>query len=605
MPEQGPSHHGAAMAGPDAPVRPGAPPWEPAAPPTMPDSAVFVPSGELNIRLAAPPAKTARRERQKPQPRPGRDHWARLDRMPWPLVVILAAQAALSIRLIWSNTAYLDEATYLWAGHVELAHWLHGAATPPYASYFSGAPVIYPPLGALVADAGGLAAARLMSLAFMLGASCLLWGMTRRLFGRWAAYLSAALFAALGPTQFLGAFATYDPMALFLMAAAAWCVVAAQDRDDSSWLLIAGAMLLTLANATKYASLLFDPTIVALGGLTPALGRDRRAPAAAAAPGDSAGRSRLKIALGRAGMIAAITTAADAALLALGGPLYLAGLMSTTVARADGAASPSAILIDSGRWIGLACIPAALAAVLALGRRPRRVEATVVALLAVSAVLAPLSQARIHTATSLSKDVDFGVWFAAAAAGYLIAHLARLDRRRWSAAGAAIAASTAVLVPAAAVGRAQSAAFYQAWPNSSAISSQLGTLARENPGRYLVEDYEVPGYYLENQVRWQDWSDTWYFTWRPPGGRRTLAGLPAYKAAILHHYFTLIVLDFGDTAGTDRSLTADMRAAGDYQPIAELPEESAFGLGQFTVWRYQPPTAAPVHRHRSNRDRQH
>ena len=53
--------------------------------------------------------------------------------------------------------------------------------------------------------------------------------MTSRLFGRWAADLSAAaLFAALGPTQFLGAFATYDPMALFLMAAAAWCVVAAR-----------------------------------------------------------------------------------------------------------------------------------------------------------------------------------------------------------------------------------------------------------------------------------------------------------------------------------------------------------------------------------------
>ena len=31
---------------------------------------------------------------------------------------------------------------------------------------------------------------------------------------------------------------------------------------------IAGAVLLALANATKYASLLFDPTIVALGGLT-------------------------------------------------------------------------------------------------------------------------------------------------------------------------------------------------------------------------------------------------------------------------------------------------------------------------------------------------
>ena len=69
--------------------------------------------------------------------------WAWLDAVPWSLVVILAAQATLSLRLIWTNTAFLDEATYLYAGHVELAHWLHGTAAPEYATYFSGAPVIY------------------------------------------------------------------------------------------------------------------------------------------------------------------------------------------------------------------------------------------------------------------------------------------------------------------------------------------------------------------------------------------------------------------------------------------------------------------------------
>ena len=593
-----------------APVRRGSPPWEPAEPPEGYGTSAFRPAGEARIALAPPAAKTARQKPERParRPRPPRDYWALLDGIPWPLVVIIAAQAAMSIRLVWSNTAYLDEATYLWAGHVELAHWLHGAAVPEYATYFSGAPVIYPPLGALAAHVGGLAGARFLSLAFMLGATCLLWGMTRRLFGRWAAHLSAALFAALGPTQFLGAFATYDPMALFLMAAAAWCVVAAHDRDDSSWLPIAGAVLLALANATKYASLLFDPTIVALGGLAVVIGPG---------PLGAVGRGRLKTAVGRAGMIAAMTAGADALLLALGGPLYLAGLTSTTVARAASTALPSSILIDSGEWIGIACIPAAVAAVLALARRRHRVDAAVVALLAGSAALAPLAQARIHTATSLSKHVDFGVWFAAAGAGYLIAQLRRLDRRRWSAAGAAIAASTAVLVPAVAVGRTQSAAFYQAWPNSFEASYEMRILARENPGRYLVEDYDVPAYYLENQVRWEDWYDTWYFSWRPPGGKQTLIDLPAFKAAIAHHYFKLIVLDFSDTAATDTSLAADISAAGDYHVIGELPYRGAAGTGRFTVWRYQPPRAvaagrpAPVtpahrpHSPRRNRERQH
>src|SRR5690348_2557123 len=64
----------------------------------------------------------------------------------WPLLVVLAVQAALSVRLLWADTAFQDEATYLWAGHLELAHWLHGAPIPPFPTFFSGAPVVYPPL---------------------------------------------------------------------------------------------------------------------------------------------------------------------------------------------------------------------------------------------------------------------------------------------------------------------------------------------------------------------------------------------------------------------------------------------------------------------------
>ena len=64
-------------------------------------------------------------------------------------------------------------ALYLWAGHLQWANWLHGTAIPPFPYYFSGAPVIYPPLGALADHAGGLAGARVLSLVFMLGATTL------------------------------------------------------------------------------------------------------------------------------------------------------------------------------------------------------------------------------------------------------------------------------------------------------------------------------------------------------------------------------------------------------------------------------------------------
>ena len=74
----------------------------------------------------------------------------------------------------------------------------------------------------------------------MLGATGLLWGTATRLFGRRAAFFAAALFAVLGPTLHLGAFATYDPMALFLMALAAWCACGGRDREtEVGWILAA------------------------------------------------------------------------------------------------------------------------------------------------------------------------------------------------------------------------------------------------------------------------------------------------------------------------------------------------------------------------------
>ena len=119
------------------------------------------------------------------------------------MLLVLAVQAALSLRLVRADTAFDDEAMALWAGHLEWAHWLHGTPIPAFPTFFSGAPVIYPPLGALADSAGGLPAARILSLLLMLGATALLWGTTRRLYGQRAALFAAALFAVLGPTLHL------------------------------------------------------------------------------------------------------------------------------------------------------------------------------------------------------------------------------------------------------------------------------------------------------------------------------------------------------------------------------------------------------------------
>ena len=186
----------------------------------------------------------------------------------WPLLVVLAVQAALSLRLVGADTAFQDEALYLWAGHLEWARLLHGTPIPPFPSYFSGAPVIYPPLAALADSAGGLAAARILSLVFMLGATALLWAAARLLSGRRAAFFAAALFAMLGPTLHLGSFATYDAMSLFLVALASWLVIRAGDRQDATGWMVAAGIALALANATSYPSALFDPVVLVLALLT-------------------------------------------------------------------------------------------------------------------------------------------------------------------------------------------------------------------------------------------------------------------------------------------------------------------------------------------------
>ena len=180
------------------------------------------------------------------------------------LIAILAVQAALSLRM--RNTAFEDEALYLTAGHYELAHLLYGVPLPQdYASFFSGSPVLYPILGALADTAAGLAGARLVSLAAMLTTTALLYSLTRRLFNERVGLCAAVVFSVTESAIFLGNFATYDAPALCLLAVAAWIVVRTATQRWPVYL--AAAPVAALAVGTKYAALLFVPTIVALATL--------------------------------------------------------------------------------------------------------------------------------------------------------------------------------------------------------------------------------------------------------------------------------------------------------------------------------------------------
>ena len=118
-------------------------------------------------------------------------------------------------------------------------------------------------------------------------------------------------------------------------------------------------------------------------------------------------------------------------------------------------------------------------------------------------------------------------------------------------------------------------------------SASCASAIRSHPGTYLAEDYDVEAYYLRADVPWQRWSSTYYFSY--PG---VSPGAPSYQAAISSHYFSLVILDFGDTAATDSQITADMRHAGGYYVLARAD--------RFTIWASRVPTPArPSGRHRA------
>ena len=142
------------------------PTLEPPEPPEVSPHAVTVPARKLRKQ-----ERKARRASRLPERyTPGR-RTTMISRLV--LLAILCLQAVMSLRL--HNTAFEDEATYLYAGHMELEHILHGSALQgDYASYFSGSPVLYPVLGAAVDQIGGLALARALSLVEMLATTALL-----------------------------------------------------------------------------------------------------------------------------------------------------------------------------------------------------------------------------------------------------------------------------------------------------------------------------------------------------------------------------------------------------------------------------------------------
>ncbi len=475
------------------------------------------------------------------------------------MLLILAGQAALSLLLIWSNTAFMDEALYLWAGHMEIAHLLNGSTIPAFSTYFSGAPVIYPVVGAVADAYGGLVLTRLLSLAFMLASTTFLYMATGRLFGRKAGLGAASVFAVLGPVQVLGAFATFDAMAIFLLALSSWLVIRAQGQLAEPLLLAAG-LVLALADATKYVSVLWDPVIIIIAALT-------------------ASQSGLLRSALRGVRLAAYTLGALViAGLQLGGHAYVRGILFTTLLRQAGGTAASALTVfeDSFNWVGVIFVLAVIGLGISFTEsiRTRLLCGTFV----VAILLAPAEHARIHILTSLHKHVAFGAWFAAIAAGYALGRATEVNKvQGWRVVAAAVGITAFLGIP-------QASAIYRQWPNSAAMIRDIAPVLAGTHCPCLITENNIVNYYLLRQTISDEITGSFSFYYWDGPRHRVLHGFPAYSQAIASHYFRVVEVDPDENPEIYGPVTRALAAADGWQLIDRIP--SGTPGKPFQIWRY-------------------
>ncbi|MFF3594844.1 glycosyltransferase family 39 protein [Kitasatospora indigofera] len=481
------------------------------------------------------------------------------------LLAILALQTALSVRL--SNTAFQDEALYMYAGHAELSHLLYGTALPKdYNSYFSGSPMLYPIVAAVVENHFAMVGVRVFSLLCMLGATVLLYSFSRRLFNERVALGAAAMFAVTQSTVVLGFFATYDAPAVLLLALAIWIVVRT-DRAPAAVVVLA-APVAVLAVGLKYASALYLPSLVLLAMLT-GIRNKARQPLLRG----------LLLAGGAGGLLWAGLTFTD----------VLSGVQATTTARAHGTEKATELLRQSAEFGGLMFLTACGGAIayalrgrmnesplaLALTGPGRKRRIMLGLLLTGTALLAPAYQIHLHTSVALYKHIGFGLLFAAPIAGIGMARLIGPHFRHPQ-------LGILLWVVMLSLGLSQSEWRFNTWPDSSKMVAVLRQHVDAN-GRYLASADNVPVYYLRDLTLQSQWTSTYGIGYVDKDGKLHSAD-DGYRTAIADGWFDLIVLDGVATPETDRVVAEAVAQSPHYRLLGRLPFTHVGGTGYYRIW---------------------
>jgi hypothetical protein len=436
-----------------------------------------------------------------------------------PLVTILLVQATLALRL--RNSAFQDEALYLYTGHLVLDSWSTGeaVATRPE-TFFSGAPQLYPVLAALLDTVGGLRLARLFSTLCMLTATVAVHVVAKTLFRgpreRNVAPLAAAVFALAGPVLHLSYFATYDALSFALLAwALAISVWSAVHGKSVGWAVAAGA-LCAVTVLVKYATAIEVPFVFLTGLVAAGVtgGAWRRGVARALAAG----------ATGAAVLAGSLATWAQ--------PL-LAGLQFSTTGRDVFVRAGAWDLVGQALgWAGPAIVLGLAGAAVALRRRP-----AVTLALTAGSLAAPAYQIVMGESVSFSKHLVLGLVFGAPLAGAALSRLARLP------VGPLVL--TAAVWATAVHGLGASARLFAVWPDTTDLTQRVAPHPVEAMPwiRILAETPEPTQYALRKDTEPWQWTSTYENAFTYEG----LDGVAAYERALSENYFQLVVL-----AGEDR-----------------------------------------------------
>lgn len=481
-------------------------------------------------------------------------------------MLILGMQCAISLATL-HNTAFQDEALYLYAGR-QIFHHLMGGPAPldHYAFYFSGYPYVFPLIGGVLDTIGGLALARDFSLACMLGVTTAAYLTTARLFQLPAALFATATYASTGVVLFVGRLAVFDALCLFLIALAT--ALAAQTATSKRpWLSCWIGPVLVLAILAKYAALLFIPPVF---GLLACVGL--------ASIGWRATILRLLMAITTfcLSLCVAYVVVDKAAFHAIAG---------STTNRATGLRSPRLALFLHVVQMGGAVYFLAFAGLLLLFLHRGRFRLGAVLLFG-SSMLAPAYHIYKQEPISLDKHIAYALFFCVPLAGYTLAWLSGYVQRRPNDANRPYwLAGLAVVLALSTLGLQQSRTLYANWANTSDLSYAFRTQLRNyGATRIFAEDIEVARYDAKDLSQEWQWN-SFYYPFYMDAHRHKVFGNQALIEAIKNRYYAFVELSFNYFPAQAYFLAQQMAITRNYDLIAVTPLVNSYGRGHFFLFR--------------------